>query len=132
MSDFPRSAGEITAEWLTKVLREYGVTQDANVESFDLANIGDDQGVAGDVRRVELSYDRQTVDAPRTIIAKFARQDPPSGPIAAIAYEREVRFFQELAPASGMRTPESFHAEFDPGTGRFIILLEDLSRLRAP
>lgn len=129
---FPRTVDEITAEWLTVALRESGAIRDAAVESFEVMNVGDDQGVAGEVNRLKLSYDRPEKNSPGAIIVKQARQQLlDAGKFGAEMYEREIRFYQEMAPAAGMRTPDVYYAEQDAGSGHFIIILEDLSRLRA-
>ena len=75
MTDFPQTVDEITAEWLTDALRESDAIRDAAVESFDIANIGDDQGVGSELLRVSLNYDRQEEGAPRSVIAKLALAD---------------------------------------------------------
>jgi hypothetical protein len=36
VSNFPRTVGEITSEWLTGVLRESGAIRDSSVESFEV------------------------------------------------------------------------------------------------
>jgi len=133
--DFPRTVDEITPEWLTQVLRDSGAIGDTKVVSITESNIGDDQGITADVQRFILTYDRIDENAPPTVIAKFGRQDrldsPEMGDSIRTAYGREVRFFLDLAPESGMQTPAVYYANFDPTTGHFIILLEDLSHLRA-
>ncbi|MCH7971774.1 MAG: DUF1679 domain-containing protein [Chloroflexi bacterium] len=133
--DFPRTVDEITPEWLTQVLRESGAIREATVVQSDASNIGVDQGVVAQVHRLELKYDRTTEDAPGHVIAKLALQvnldSPELGDAVRTLYDREVRFFLDLAPESGMQTPAVYYANFDPTTGHFIILLEDLSHLRA-
>ena len=135
MSDFPRTVDEITPEWLTQVLRESGAIREATVVQGDASNIGVDQGVVAQVHRLELTYDSALEDAPGHVIAKLALQvnldSPELGDAVWTLYDREVRFFLDLAPESGMQTPAVYYANFDPTTGHFIILLEDLSHLRA-
>ena len=70
---FPRTVDEITAEWLTETLRESGAIRDAAVESFEIMNVGDDQGVAGEVNRLKLSYDRPEINSPGAIIVMSGR-----------------------------------------------------------
>jgi hypothetical protein len=133
--DFPRTVDEITPEWLTQVLRENGAIRESTVVQSDASNIGIGQGVVAQVHRLELTFDSVLEDAPGHVIAKLALQahlnSPVAGDWARTVYEREVRFFLDLAPESGMRTPAVYYANFDPTTGHFIILLEDLSHLRA-
>ncbi len=133
MRDFPRTTGEITAEWLTEVLRESGAVREARVESFTVSNIGGDQGVVGEVNRFELDYDMPEKTAPRAVIAKLALADDEKRELinSLGIYRVEARFYRELASASGMATPEAYFAEYDADTGYVNLLLEDLGHLRA-
>jgi hypothetical protein len=42
-------------------------------------------------------------------------------------YEREVRFYQELAHRVEVRTPRPYYSGMDVPSGRFVLLLEDLA-----
>lgn len=130
MIEFPRTIDEITPEWLTKVLRASGAIDGASVRSFDLANIGDDQGVAGDVRRLHLTYDFAIETQPASVIAKFPRHDLPANPVIAAFGVRETRFYKELSSVSGMDTPTLYYSGLDDESGDFVLLLEDLRALR--
>ena len=46
-------------------------------------------------------------------------------------YRRETRFYQELAMSSHIPVPNCYYAELDNESGNFILILEDLSHLRA-
>src|SRR5690606_33616824 len=46
-------------------------------------------------------------------------------------YEREVRYYQQFGATSPVTVPACYYAEFDPETGNFAILLEDLGHLSA-
>ncbi|MCI0836714.1 MAG: aminoglycoside phosphotransferase, partial [Chloroflexi bacterium] len=126
MRDFPRTTGEITAEWLTNVLRASGAIRGASVKSFTVSNIGVGQGVVGDVSRLDLEYDTPEKTAPRAVIAKLALADDEKREFidSAGLYEPEAGFYRELASASGMATPETYFAEYDAGYVN--LLLEDL------
>ena len=45
-------------------------------------------------------------------------------------YEREVRFYKDLAARVSLGTPRCYHGEFDPASGDFVLLLEDLTGAR--
>ncbi len=130
---FPRTSDEITPEWLTATLREQDVIKSSKVESITITNIGGLKGFAGHVNRVDLVYDRSERAAPRTLIAKLALPDHENRKFLNNigVYEREVRFYLELASASGMATPVLYFADYDAESGYVILLLEDLSHLRA-
>ena len=133
MTDFPRTVDEITAEWLTEALRGSGAIRDAAVESFEIANIGDDQGIVGEVLRVSLNYDRLEDGMPRSVIAKLALADDEMRALmnSGNFYEVEARFYRDLASTSGMPTPRTYFADYDADTGYVNLLLEDLGHLRA-
>src|SRR4051794_16695042 len=108
---------EITPEWLTAALG-------SDVTGADAALFG--TGQFGLVARAEL-----TGDAPMTsVIIKLPSQDETARALGVGigAYEGEVRFYQELAPRSSIAVPAAFHTDFEPGTGRVTLVLEDLSR----
>ena len=71
---FPATPGEITASWLTSVLRDGGHIDAASVidVSFELL----EGGVGGSVARIALTYDRMEPNAPKTIVAKQAELNP--------------------------------------------------------
>ena len=132
---FPRTVDEITPEWLTQTLRESGSVRGAEsiIRSYATERIGGDQGLTSDVRRLQLSFNRESVEAPRTMIAKMIDPDRlvNVGASGRIAFEREVRFLSELAPNSGLRTPAVYFADHDADNGHFLILIEDLGHLRS-
>ncbi len=128
--DFPRTVDEITPEWLTQVLRESGVNDGVSVASFEATNVGDTAGVAGVVTRLELLYNRTTLDAPSSVIVKQAVADDEMRAITAPLNHIEARFFNELASSSGFPTPRSYFSESDRESGYVVHVLEDLGHLR--
>ena len=134
--DFPRTADEITTEWLTGVLRDSGAIHEANVRSFELENIGDGQGAWSVVNRVVLDYDTLEPAAPRSVVAKtgfqseMMVQNPDLRMEIARINEREARFYQELATDCGLGTPKHYFSSYDMETAEVIYLLEDAGHLR--
>ena len=133
MNNFPRTVDEITPEWLTQVLRESGAIRKSTVESFEIGNIGDDQGVTAEVSRIDLCFDQTEIGAPHSVVVKMTQPDLLGGmpETRRAVFERETRFFQQMGPDSGMRTPLVFFAAIDSATGVFTLVLEDLNYLRA-
>ena len=79
--------------------------------------------------RVALTYDGPPT-APATLVAKLPAADPTSRATAMSlrSYEKEVRFYQELAPALPMRTPRVLPRRHRRRRRRrFVLLLEDLA-----
>ena len=71
----------------------------------------------------------------RSMIAKFPTASPEVRAMMhpTRIYEREHRFYAELAPKSSLRTPAVYHVTCDtaevPEDERYMLLMEDLSSL---
>jgi aminoglycoside/choline kinase family phosphotransferase len=95
------------------------------VRSISQDRIGD--GLVGMNLRVGL------VDAqpglPASVVIKLPSPDPTSRAtgIALRNYEREVRFYLDIAPTVGIRVPVCHHGEWDPDSGDFVLVLQDMS-----
>jgi len=118
---FPAAPDALTRRWLSAALG-------TAVDAFDLAPLGEGVGVIGSVNRVRL----RGAGAPASVIIKFPS---PSADNRAVAqtydmYGREVKFYREQAELVPVRTPHCYAAEFDAGSGDFVLLLEDLGSCR--
>jgi len=110
---------EITSEWLSGVLG-------ADVTITGDQRIGD--GLVGMNVRYSLEVPAGS-ELPTSIIAKLPSPDPTSRAtgIALRNYEREVKFYDEIAPTVDIRVAKCFHGEWHEADGDFVLLLEDLS-----
>lgn len=123
---FPSDLDDLTPAILTAALSERrpGVI----VERVDIAaakRCGD--GVASTADRVvlDLSYAPGAgEDLPVRLILKTMLASPHA---PQAMYENEVRFYSELRDELDIETPTAFASHFDPATGRFGLLLEDLT-----
>ena len=127
----PASPEQVTDEWLTSALRGDGALRRASVTAHTM-ELPEPQGAAAVVARFGLDYDVVEEDAPRSLVAKFAS---PHGPIRALmhgfgGYLREVEFYRQFGADPGIPTPRCFHADIDPASGVFVLVLEDMSRSR--
>jgi hypothetical protein len=112
----PAGPGELSPEWLTAALRERGVLTRSRVVSFDQQSLGEGEGFVGTLSRLRIRYDVLEPAAPDTLIAKFPignRMNRRVGEMLG-AYEREIRFYEELAPEIDLVTPRCFYSAFDP------------------
>jgi hypothetical protein len=126
----PASPEELTAEWLTDVLRSGGHLEDsAVVTSFEAERIGEGEGFVGLIARLRLRYDRNSAGAPPTLIAKFPSPDEGARTVARLygLYEREVRFYSDIADKAGLRTARCYLSTMDVDSDRYLLLLEDLA-----
>jgi hypothetical protein len=124
----PADTDEITQEWLTAALHQAGALDQARVTSIQPAPIGQ-LGFTGQIRRLQISYDKPEPCAPRSLVAKFSAAHPEAR--AAVHsmgfYEREIGFYRELAADCPVRTPRCYFGEVQMDSGASLLLLEDLS-----
>lgn len=115
----PRAVGDLDATALSHVL---GRTVTA------VQVLGGDAGTSS---RARLALTGQ--DLPATVFVKMAAGTMATrlmGELGNLA-DTETRFYRELAPQlTGV--PHAYGARFDPWTGRFVLVLEDLADPAAP
>ncbi|CQD18200.1 aminoglycoside phosphotransferase [Mycobacterium lentiflavum] len=126
------SVDDITAAWLTDALRQGGRLDSGQVVAFssELMSVGQ----LGSVARLTLAYRDAGPDVTPTVMVKWPSKDAGSRAIGVTlgVYESEVRFYQEIAPTVGIRVPAVRWADIESTTGRFTLLLEDLSEVGMP
>lgn len=127
---FPRSAQQLSSEWLEARLRARGVLPSGHVGEIHVAPVGE-PGLSSDVVRVTLAAEGQTA-VPASLIAKFASVVPATRDAmrALGQYGYEVRFYRELGDDAGIPLPACYAAEIDLDSGEFVLLLEDLGASR--
>ncbi|GLZ26655.1 aminoglycoside phosphotransferase [Stutzerimonas stutzeri] len=122
----------MTSEWFTSLLSDAGVLKGGRVESVELNAFGG--GVMTNMVQAKLSYSGAS-DAPASVLVKYPSADEGNLGIARIMglYELEVRFYRDIAPRlQKMSIPKCYTAQFDDGTGRFVLVIEDLSATTKP
>jgi aminoglycoside/choline kinase family phosphotransferase len=94
--------------------------------------IAEGEGFMGRLARLTLTYGDDGRDAgggrPATMIAKLPTDDPGGVALGQMlrVWEREARFYLDLAERLPVRTPACYWAGGDADTGIFGLLLEDL------
>src|SRR4051812_50111769 len=108
---------DLSPEWLSDVLG-------APVDSFTTERIGTGQMSLS--HRVSPSYADGAGAGPQSVVIKLAATDETSRAtgIGLGIYEREVRFYEELAPKIGGPLPPRFASAFDPPGGGVTLVLE--------
>ncbi|MBE1548633.1 hypothetical protein GGC64_002657 [Mycobacterium sp. OAS707] len=116
-TDVVERPADLTAEWLTTAL---GVP----VSDFAFERIG--TGQMSECYRVALSY-ADGADGPKSVVLKVAATDAVSRQtgLALGLYEREVRFYTDIAPGIDGPIAPCHHAAFNTDTGAFHLLLGD-------
>ena len=129
----PTEPAELTPAWLTAALRQTGALRAASVTSVEPEMLSEGRGFTGRVLRLRLGYDAPEAGAPASLVAKLPTPDP--GIRAALnhlgLYEREFRFYTEIAGSPDLPVPRPYYADMDREAGVSILLLEDLARARA-
>ena len=122
MGGIPGAIEEVTAAWLAEVT---GLP----VTSFEAQQIGVGIGVSSSVYRLVL----EGAGCPPSVVVKLPALDEAAVFTSSVLrmYIREVRFFEQLADRSPIRVPGCHHAAVDEATSRFVVVMEDLSDLRA-
>jgi phosphotransferase family enzyme len=109
---------DLTTDWLTTAIGA------GRVAAFSFDRIG--TGQMSECYRIVLTY-ADGHAGPPSVILKVAAADPSSRQtgLAMGLYEREVRFYTDVAPGLGNLVAPCHHAAYDPSTGMFDLLLGD-------
>ncbi|MGO9557659.1 MAG: oxidoreductase family protein [Acidimicrobiales bacterium] len=127
----PAAPEEITPEWLTAVLRQCdGADEGLVVSSIDVVPVGIGIGIMSMLFRLTPTY--ASGHGPAAVVLKMA---PPYEQVRQVAagyhfYESEVAIYLSLTAELGLHPPHLFHADHDPETDEFVIVMEDLGHLR--
>jgi hypothetical protein len=105
----------------------------AAVLAVDVRAVGQGVGFLSNRARVTLTYDPAEEGAPATVVIKMPATAKEGAEFAESThvYEREIRFYREVAPLTPIRVPRAYAAIMDPAKGVFILILEDLKALTA-
>lgn len=128
---FPSTVPGVTPAWLTGALRAAGCVARSSVVAVEARAIGREVGFLDGLARLRLTYDRAEPGAPASVVVKVPSDDAAYRRIGDRygAYEREVRFYAEVAPGCPVRVPRCFYRGEDRATGAYLLVLEDLSSL---
>lgn len=132
MTSIPQTVEALTPSWLTAALRQGDYIDDATVTGVQAETVGVGVGILCLLTRLTLQYDHPVPGAPATLIAKIPSPDPQTRGLANVFrfYEREVRFYRDLAADVSLPTPHCYFSALDEGSGDFVLLLEDLGAAR--
>lgn len=124
MPTIPVDPQSITPEWLSEVL-------EAEVRVCKLEQFAIGVGLLGRLYRAHLDGEP---DVPPTVVVKLPTLDTTARIHLCEDlefYRREVRFYQEIGVANPLRPARPYFAAFDEATHDFVLVLEDLGRLRS-
>jgi len=125
----PITTDAITSEWLTEIFRSTRIIDpDASVVIVENQPIGVGVGIVGQLARLLLQYDRGSPGAPASVVIKLPSHLPENRMVGDHFnfYEREGRFYEEVADKVPVRVPKCFWNHMDPEGNTFALILEDL------
>src|SRR5438132_9099208 len=97
----PRTIAKITPSWLTWALRTGGYLTRANIVAIAVQAIGQEVGFLDGLARLHLTYDDEG-GGPSSVVVKIPSREVTYRQIGDRyhAYEREIRFYGDVAPGS--------------------------------
>jgi hypothetical protein len=119
----PHDPALITPEWLSEVLG-------ADVDACKVEQIAVGVGLLGRLFRVYLEGGG---DVPATVVVKLPTLDVTARTNVCEEldfYPREVAFYQQIGLANPLPPARPYYAAVDEATHDFVLVLEDLGRLR--
>ncbi|MBD3649197.1 MAG: phosphotransferase, partial [Pseudomonadales bacterium] len=110
----PLTLSDVDEKWLTDVLRKKELLQQEEVVGVENKVVGEGAGFLGDIVLLYLTYSSKPVRAPASMVLKIptATDNRHVGQTLGV-YEREIRFYRELAPHLDIRTPVHIHSEME-------------------
>ena len=127
----PNKIEEISADWMNWVLHSAEVCRKSSVTHIEFrdlpaGHLGNLSGLA----RVNLTYDQMEEGLPHSVVVKMpsSSRGGREWGNSYNAYEREARFYQDIAPTSPIRIPRCYLSLMDIHNDNFILVLEDVSQ----
>jgi aminoglycoside phosphotransferase (APT) family kinase protein len=133
----PAGLEDLTAGWVEVALTEGGqLDGPVKLRDVERHRIGQATGFLGHLARLTLDYAEPpgrpaaagaADDRPRTVVAKLPTTDPGGRVVGGMlnVWQRESRFFVDLAPRCGPTVPRCWYNGADPAADRWALLLED-------
>ena len=125
----PNSVRDITHAWLNDVLRS-ALGSGNEIAEYEIQPLNE-FGIMSSLWRVSFGYSSQSLAGPKTLVVKLPSADPRTREMGHKGgfYEREVRFYNEIASVGALPVPRLYYAESDPVSGKFVLVLEDLGSI---
>ncbi|WP_199254269.1 phosphotransferase family protein [Mycolicibacterium mengxianglii] len=112
----PRFADDVTAAWLTDVLR-------AQVTAVDVVAVG--TGQTGATYRVSPTYAADPAALPETFVVKLPAADDTVRDRVVLGYRSECAFYEKVAHRVRVPVPICFHCEISDDAMNYALLLTD-------
>ena len=107
---------------------EAGLCSREDIASIDVQPLGPHvKGLLSSFCRVNINYKSRVQDIPKSVVIKFPPERDENKSFGSNwgVYEREIRFYRELAQRSPIRVPKCYYTVLDDSNNNFLIMLED-------
>ena len=124
----PKKPGDINLEWMNFAFSEAGLCENGDISKIDVQPLGPHvKGLLSSICRVNISYKGNTQDLPKSVVIKFPPERDENKSFGSNwgVYEREIRFYRELAQRSPIRVPKCYFTVLDDSNNNFLLMLED-------
>ena len=121
-------AGAITAEWMQQALVAGGATDVPQLEAVEVERLSDVTNALGNLFRCRLIAPAGATADPASVIVKLPTSNPLALKLARwlSLHRREYVYYRDIAAHSRVRVPSLLYGDFDAGSHRFVLVLEDL------
>lgn len=130
----PESPLEITPGWMNYAFGEAGICGPGAIKDVRVEPLGPHvKGLLSTMCRVWISYETEEPELPSSVVVKFPSVSEVNKNFGNHfhAYERELRFYRELAERSPVRTLKCYFNVMDTENGVYILVLEDAGSWKA-
>ena len=130
----PDGPAAIDADWMRQALAAGGASGGPPPGDVVVEDLGAATNAFGRLLRCHLTTGGGAAADPATVIVKLPTADRRVFRFATWMgmHERECLFYRRLARHAPVRSPALLYADFDEGTHRFVLVLEDLGHLEVP
>jgi len=104
----PKSPDQISKEWMDYALSQGGVCESGAISDINVEPLGPHvKGLLSSICRVNITYKTKTQNLPKSVVIKFPPERDENRSFGSNwgVYEREIRFYRELAKRSPIRVP---------------------------
>ena len=130
----PRDAEEVTVQWMQQALTAGGASDLPPIRECSCEEIGSGVGFMGTILRCRLRYDlpgtlaEQNCCAPETVIVKLPSPLAKNRRLGKRLglHKRGYDFYRLIASQAPVRSPALLYGDYEAGSDRFVLVLEDL------
>ena len=126
--EIPASGNAVDAEWLQRALAAGGAAGLPAIREVAVEVVGGGFGLLGEILRCRMTWEEDREAAPASVIVKLPSPDPKSVSLCKrlSLYEHEYDFYRHIGRQAPMRSPALLYGDFEAGSHRFVLVLEDL------